>query len=201
MALVGAGGAAARAMVFTGRRLKAAGSGIDACGRERIVGPGAFLRARRLSGLRRRVVRRAQARPQMPNRGDVRAAFPLRPQAVTKGTDSGRMESFLITVVYGSLALLGTAIGVALLEHWRHTQKGRQAPPPPVAQRAAHVDVDLSGLDDLADGSDWVQRQVTVSAAMARMAQPGAVAAVQEPQPSWIETRPMVGMSPETEPR
>ena len=118
-----------------------------------------------------------------------------------KGTDSGQMESFLTTVGYGSLALLATAIGVALLEHWRHSQKGRQAPPPPAAQRAAHVDVDLSALDALPSGGDAVQRQATVTAAMARMAQPGAVAAASEPQPNWIETRPMVGMSPETEPR
>ena len=111
------------------------------------------------------------------------------------------MESFLITVGYGFLALLATAIGVALLEHWRHPQKGSQSPPPPVAQRAAHVDVDLSALDALPSGGDAVQRQATVNAAMARMAQPGAVATVHEPQPSWIETRPMVGMSPETEPR
>ena len=111
------------------------------------------------------------------------------------------MESFLITVGYGSLALLGTAIAVALLEHWRRPQRGRQAPPPPLSQRAAHVDVDLSMLDALTPGGDAELRQVAVSAAMARMAQPGAVAAAQEPQASWIETRPMVGMSAETEPR
>ena len=91
------------------------------------------------------------------------------------------MESFLITVGYGSLALLGTAIGVALLEHWRQPKRGQSV--------------------SLLPGGDAVQRQATVSAAMARMAQPNAVAALQEPEPSWIETRPMVGIAPETEPR
>lgn len=111
------------------------------------------------------------------------------------------MESFLITVGYGSLALLGTAIGVALLEHWRHPKRGRQSLPLPLAQRAAHVDVDLTALDAVPLGGDALQRQATIHAAMVRMAQSEAVAAVQEPQPSWIETRPMVGMTPETEPR
>ena len=113
------------------------------------------------------------------------------------------MESFLITVGYGSLALLGTAIGIALLEHWRQPKRGRSVsllPPLPV-KRTPHVDVDLSALDAPPPGGDAVQRQATVSAAMARMAQPDAVAALQEPEPSWIETRPMVGIAPETEPR
>ena len=140
----------------------------------------------------------------MPNHGHACLPFAKRPQAVTEQPDSARMESFLITIGYGSLALLATAIGVALLEHWRQPQKGRQAPPPAVAQRAAHVDVDLSALDALPPGGDTVQRQATVSAAMARMVQPNSVAAVQEAQevqPSWIETRPMVGTAPETQPR
>ena len=122
------------------------------------------------------------------------------------------MESFFITVGYGSVALLGTAIGVALLEHWRRPQRGRQVPPPPVAQRAAHVDVDLSALEVLAASAttgDQARRQATVSAAMARMAEPAAAVAASvtasvaatEAQPPWIETRPMVGMAPETEPR
>ena len=118
-----------------------------------------------------------------------------------KGPIVSGMESFLITVGYGSLALLGTAVGVALLEHWRHPQRGRMTLPPPPLQRAAHVDVDLSTLGASAPGGDAEQRQATVTEAMTRMAQPGATATVSDTQPNWIETRPMAGMSPETEAR
>lgn len=118
------------------------------------------------------------------------------------------MESFLITVGYGSVALLGTAIGVALLEHWRQPQRDRQVPPPAAAQRAAHLDVDLSALEVLIASEttgDQARRQATVSAALARMAEPAAAVAAAltatEAQSHWIETRPMVGMAPETEPR
>lgn len=109
------------------------------------------------------------------------------------------MESFLITLGYGFLALLGAAILVALLEYWRTPQRARRALPPPAAPRAAHVDIDLAVLDGAAATGDAVERQATVDAALSRMVRPAPVAA--NGQATWIETRPMVGMTAETEPR
>ena len=109
------------------------------------------------------------------------------------------MESFLIALGYGSLALLGAAILVALLEHWRSSQRARLAPPPAVVPRAAQVDVDVSMLDATPAAGDTAQRQATVNAALARMVRPASVAA--NSQAPWIETRPMVGMTAETESR
>ena len=110
------------------------------------------------------------------------------------------MESFLITLGYGLLALLGAAILVALLEHWRSPQGTQRAlPPPAAAPRAAHVDIDLNAFDTAAASGDAAQRQATVDAALARMSRPSPVAA--DGQATWIETRPMVGMTAETEPR
>ena len=109
------------------------------------------------------------------------------------------MESFLITLAYGSMALLGAAILVALLEHWRSSQRAHLAPPPSVVPRAAHIDIDVSALDATQAAGDTAQRQATVDAALARMVRPATVAA--DSQASWIETRPMVGMTAETESR
>ena len=110
------------------------------------------------------------------------------------------MESFLITLGYGFLALLGAAIFVALLEYWRSPQRaGRALPPPAAAPRAAHVDIDLAVLDGAAALGDAVERRAAVDAALSRMVRPGLVAA--SGLANWIETRPMVGMTAETEPR
>ena len=109
------------------------------------------------------------------------------------------MESFLITLGYGFLALPVAAILVAVLEHLRGPQRARLAPAPPVAPRAAHVDIDLAALDATQAAGDTAQRQATVDAALARMVRPAPVAA--DSQASWIETRPMVGMTAETESR
>ncbi len=109
------------------------------------------------------------------------------------------MESFLLTLGYGFLALLGAAILVALLEHWRSPQRVRQTLPPPAAPRAAHVDIDLAVLDGAAALGDAAERQAAVDVALSRMVRPGPVAA--SGQANWTETRPMVGMTAETEPR
>ena len=109
------------------------------------------------------------------------------------------MESFLITLGYGFLALLVAATLVALLEYLRSPQRARLAPAPPVAPRAAHVDIDLAALDATQAAGDTAQRQATVDAALARMVRPAPVAA--DSQALWIETRPMVGMTAETESR
>lgn len=110
------------------------------------------------------------------------------------------MESFLITLGYGFLALLGAAILVALLEYWRSPQRVRRAlPPPAAAPRAAHIDIDLAVFDGAAALGDAAERQAAVDAALSRMVRPGPVAA--NGQAAWIETRPMVGMTAEVEPR
>ena len=119
-------------------------------------------------------------------------------KATPQGADSPGMESFLITLGYGFLALLGVAVVVALLEHLRSLQRARTAPPLPLAPRATHVDIDLTALDAGTSG-DVAQRQTAVDAALAQMVRPGRVAA--ESQSAWIETRPMVGMTAETESR
>ena len=109
------------------------------------------------------------------------------------------MESFLNTLGYGFLALLGAAILVAVLEHLRDARRARLAPPPPVPLRAAHVDIDLTTLHATPAAGDTAQRQTTVDAALARMVRPASAAA--DRQAAWIETRPMVGMTAETESR
>ena len=110
------------------------------------------------------------------------------------------MESFLVTLGYGFLALLGAAVLVAALEHWLSPQRVRQnLPPPAAAPRAAHIDIDLAVLDGAAALGDAAERQAAVDAALSRMVRPGPVAA--NGQANWIETRPMVGMAAETEPR
>ena len=119
-------------------------------------------------------------------------------KATPQRADSPGMESFLITLGYGFLALLGAAVVVALLEHLRNSQRARLAPPPAVVPRAAHIDIDLMALDAGTSG-DVAERQTAVDAALAQMVRPGRVAA--ESQSAWIETRPMVGMTAETESR
>ena len=82
-------------------------------------------------------------------------------------------------------------------------QQGRQL------AKAGQYDWALEVLAASATTGDQARRQATVSAAMARMAEPAAAVAASvtasvaatEAQPPWIETRPMVGMAPETEPR
>ena len=119
-------------------------------------------------------------------------------KATPQGADRPGMESFLNTLGYGFLALLGAAILVAVLEHLRNTQRARLAPPPPLVPRAAHVDIDLMALDAGTAG-DVAKRQAAVDTALAQMVRPGRLAA--ESQSAWIETRPMVGMTAETESR
>ena len=109
------------------------------------------------------------------------------------------MESFLITLGYGFLALPVAAILVAVVEHLRSPQRACLAPAPPVAPRAAHVDIDLAALDSTPAAGDTAQRQAIVDAALAHMVRPASAAA--DRQASWIETRPMVGMTAETESR
>lgn len=110
------------------------------------------------------------------------------------------MESFFVTLGYGFLALLGAAILVALLEHLRNAQRAGRAPAPLLAPRAAHVDIDLAALDiATAMPGDAAQRQTAVDKALAHMVRPGPLAA--DGQSTWIETRPMVGLTAETEPR
>ena len=119
-------------------------------------------------------------------------------KATPQGADSPAMESFLITLGYGFLALLGAAILVAVLEHLHNTQRALLAPPPEVVARAAHVDIDLMALD-AATAGDVAERQTAVDTALAQMVRSGRLAA--ENQSAWIETRPMVGMTAETESR
>ena len=98
------------------------------------------------------------------------------------------MQSFLITLGYGVIALLAVAIGVAWWEHFRRTHLTKQATfeAAPAAPRAVHVDVDLDALPQLASAQDQVERRATVDAAMSRMVHSAGSSA-------WTETRPMVG--------
>ena len=98
------------------------------------------------------------------------------------------MQSFLITLGYGLIALLAVSIGVAWWEHIRRTHLSKQATleAAPAAPRAAHVDVDLDALPQLANAQDQIERRATVDAAMLRMVHSAGSSA-------WTETRPMVG--------
>ena len=101
------------------------------------------------------------------------------------------MQSFLITLGYGVIALLAVSIGVAWWEHFRRTHLSKQAPleVAPAAPRAAHVDVDLDALPQLANAQDQAERRATVDAAMSRMVRGSGAAG----SSAWTETRPMVG--------
>jgi hypothetical protein len=109
------------------------------------------------------------------------------------------MQSFLITLGFGVIALLVVAVLVAWWEHFRRTHLSKtdgvviQAP----AQRAAHLDVDLDALPQAMAAQDQAERKATVDAAMARMVR-GANATNSS---AWTETRPMVGpgVTPERE--
>jgi hypothetical protein len=101
------------------------------------------------------------------------------------------MQSFLITLGFGVIALLVVAVLVAWWEHFRRTHLSKtddawiQAP----IQRAAHVDVNLDALPQATAAQDQAERKATVDAAMARMVR-GANATGSS---AWTETRPMVG--------
>jgi hypothetical protein len=101
------------------------------------------------------------------------------------------MQSFLVTLGFGVIALLVVAVLVAWWEHFRRTQLSKTndvvIPAPP--QRAAHVDLDLDALPPAAAALDQAERKATVDAAMARMVR-GANATGSS---AWTETRPMVG--------
>ncbi len=101
------------------------------------------------------------------------------------------MQSFLLTLGYGVIALLAVAVVVAWWEHVQRTQLAKNQHPvtalgPP---RVAHVDVNLDDLPPDAAAREQAERKAVIDAAMARMARgagtPGAS--------SWTETRPMVG--------
>lgn len=101
------------------------------------------------------------------------------------------MQSFLITLGYGVIALLVVAVLVAWWEHFRrtHLAKADQFLIQPLPQRAAHVDVDLDALPQTTAAQDQAERKATVDAAMARMVRSGSATG----SSAWTETRPMVG--------
>ena len=107
------------------------------------------------------------------------------------------MSSFLATLGYGCAALLGTAVLVAIWEHWRHGHVAKLPPAPPAGP--TEIDVDLTGLNASPMGNDQAQRQMAVDTTLARMSRP--------PQPQvsglapWIETHPMVTLGPAVEPK
>jgi hypothetical protein len=101
------------------------------------------------------------------------------------------MQSFLLTLGYGVIALLAVAVVVAWWEHVQRTQLAKNQHPVTafVPPRASHVDVNLDELPQAAAAQEQAERKAVIDAAMARMARsagtPGAS--------SWTETRPMVG--------
>ena len=108
------------------------------------------------------------------------------------------MQSFLVTLGYGTLALLGVAVLVAWWEHWSRAHRAmpfEETPLPPSAP--VRVDVDLESLDP-APATEQQQRQQTVDATLARASRPLGAA---EAALAWTETRPMVGPGPAVEPR
>lgn len=108
------------------------------------------------------------------------------------------MHSFLVTLGYGTVALLGVAVLVAWWEHWSRTHRASPFAeallPKPAPVR---VDVDLATLD-AAPSSDQQQRQQAVDATLARAARPLGAA---ENALAWTETRPMIGPGPAVEPK
>lgn len=119
------------------------------------------------------------------------------PQVQFAGADSPGMESFLITLGYGALALLGVAVAVALWEHMRRPSRTRapQAALPGPASAPVRVDVDLDALTPLPD-DDQLRRRSTVETAMVRMARPAAISTGAQ---AWTETRPMVSPGTQAE--
>ena len=108
------------------------------------------------------------------------------------------MQSFLVTLGYGTLALLGVAVLVAWWEHWSRSHRAtpfEETPPPTPAP--VRVDVDLASLDS-APATEQQQRQQAVDATLARAARPLGAAEVAL---AWTETRPMVGPGPAVEPK
>ncbi len=108
------------------------------------------------------------------------------------------MQSFFVTLGYGTLALLGVAVLVAWWEHWSRAHRVNPfAEPMSPAPGPVRVDVDLATLD-AAPSSEQQQRQQAVDATMARAARPLGAA---ESARAWTETRPMVGPGPAVEPK
>jgi hypothetical protein len=108
------------------------------------------------------------------------------------------MQNFLLTLGYGTLALLGVAVFVAWWEHWSRTH--RSAPfeeLPGSPPRAIRVDVDLATLDGT-PGGEQQQLQQTLNAALTHAARPSGAA---PGSLAWTETRPMVGPGPAVEPK
>ena len=109
------------------------------------------------------------------------------------------MHSFLITLGYGTAALLGVAILVAWWEHWCRVSRARlphaDLPAPPPAP--VRVDVDLATLD-AAPATGQLQLAHAVGATLARAARPLGVA---QSALTWTETRPMVGPGPAVNPK
>ena len=106
------------------------------------------------------------------------------------------MQSFLVTLGYGTAALLVVAVLVAWWEHWSRAHRAapfEEAPAPPPAP--VRLDVDLATLD-VAPATEQQQRQLTVDATLARAARPLGAA---ESALAWTETRPMVGPGPAVE--
>jgi hypothetical protein len=107
------------------------------------------------------------------------------------------MSTFLVTLGWGFLALLGAAVLVATWEHLRSKSNLRQPMPPPQARRAAHLDLNLDQLLE-PDSGDQAQRKATLGGALDRMAKPSAAVA-HNPAQAWIETEPMVAESLQVE--
>ena len=107
------------------------------------------------------------------------------------------MNGFFVTLGYGLAALLAVATLVAGWEHWRHRHDSLRRFDEPMPAKAAHVDVDLAQLCAPSGSDDQSARQATMSAALAGMASPPAVAPAAA---VWIETRPMVGLGVVAEP-
>ena len=100
------------------------------------------------------------------------------------------MQSFLLTLGYGTAALFGVAVLVAWWEHWsrKHRSKPFEDFPPPAAG-PVRVDVDLVTLDAV-PGTEQLQRQQTLDATLAHAARASGAPTSAS---AWTETRPMVG--------
>jgi hypothetical protein len=107
------------------------------------------------------------------------------------------MTTFLSTLGWGFLALLGAAILVAAWEHVSAKSKSRELPPAPEPRRATHLDLNLDQLPEPVAG-DQAQRQATLGGALGRMTT-RPVAAAYNPAQAWIETEPMVAESLQVE--